>query len=69
MAQIEKRERATNRKTRRASIFRKSSSRVEILIFVFHFLFFSSCNFFYFPFRRTGIKDLSCTLEMRSMNI
>ena len=59
------------RKTRRAAIFRKSSSRVEIGIFVFHFLFFffSSCNFFYFPFRRTGIKDLSCTLELRSMNI
>ena len=59
-------------KTRRAT--NNNSSRIGFSflfgeIFVFHFLFFSSCNYFYFPFRRTRIRDLCYNLELRSMNI
>ena len=61
-----KKEKKKNKESRH---FRNSGSIVDILIFIFHFLFFSSCNFFYFSCCRTGIRDLSCNLELRSMNI
>ena len=49
-------------------------SRVAIFYFErFLFAYFISFLFFlylfYFPFLRNGIIDLSCNLELRSMNI